>query len=417
MRSALLVAVFALLAVPARAQTNDMRWEPWLGCWNLAVDNLRPREAPEDVAGPAAPRPATPIDSAPRVCVSRTPDGARFETTVGPQTAIDQTIVADAAAHPVNDGECSGTQRSEWSKNGLRLYSSAEIRCKGDAGLRNVSGLSLIAPNGNWLDIQAVTIGDRETVRVKRYSRAPDSPGAARPNVAGSRLTLDEVKEAGSKVSSGALEAALIETLAGFDLNSKKVMDLASAGVPEPVIDLVIALSYPDKFVIQRLAQVAPSGQTTFARDPFMLGPFSTPFFYDGYYYGSPYFYEPFGYRGYSFFGYGPTFVVEGVDPGGRPSGSATGTGRVVNGMGYTRVTTRADAGSSSEPPERAASRSSGASAAPRDTSSSSSSGSSSSGSSSSGSSSGSSGGGSSSPAGNSSGSGSSDTGRTAVPR
>ena len=58
MRSALLVAVFALLAVPARAQTNDMRWEPWLGCWNLAVDNLRPRETPEDVAG-AAPRPAT----------------------------------------------------------------------------------------------------------------------------------------------------------------------------------------------------------------------------------------------------------------------------------------------------------------------------------------------------------------------
>lgn len=417
MRSALLVAVFALLAVPARAQTNDLRWEPWLGCWNLAVDNLRPREAPEDAAG-AAPRPATAIDSAPRVCVSRTSDGARFETTVGPQTAIDQTIVADAAAHPVNDGECAGTQRSEWSKSGLRLYSSAEIRCKGDAGLRNVSGLSLIAPNGNWLDIQAVTIGDRETVRVKRYSRAADSP-AARPNVAGSRLTLDEVKEAGSKVSSGALEAALIETLAGFDLNSRKVMELAAAGVPEAVIDLVIALSYPDKFVIQRLAQVAPSGQTTFARDPFMLGAFSTPFFYDGYYYGSPYFYEPFGYRGYSFFGYGSTFVVEGVGGGGgRPSGSATGTGRVVNGMGYTRVTTRPSEGSSADVPASAASRSSGASAAPRDTSSSSSSGSSSSGSSSSGSSSsGSSGGGTVSSSGASSGSGSSDTGRTAVPR
>jgi hypothetical protein len=419
MRSALLVAVFALLAVPARAQTNDLRWEPWLGCWNLAVDNLRPREAPEDVAGRAVRRPATAVDAGPRVCVSRTPDGARFETTVGPQTAIDQTIVADAAAHPVNDGECSGTQRSEWSKSGLRLYSSAEIRCRGDDGLRKVSGLSLIAPNGDWLDIQAVTIGERETVRVKRYNRAADSPRPSRPDVAGSRLTFDEVKEAGSRVSSGALEAALIETLAGFDLSGKKVMELASAGVPEPVIDLLVALSYPDKFVIQRLAQVSPSGQTTFARDPFMIGPFATPFFYDGYYYGSPYFYEPFGYRGYSFFGYGPTFVVEGVEGGGRPIGSASGTGRVVNGMGYTRVTTRPDAGSSSEPPARAASRSSGSSSAPRDSSSSSSSsGSSSSGSSSSGSSSsGSSGGGSVTPSGASSGSGSSDSGRTAVPR
>jgi len=419
MRSALLVAAFALLAVPARAQTNDLRWEPWLGCWNLAVDNLRPREAPEEAAGRAARRPATTVDAGPRVCVSRTPDGARFETTVGPQTAIDQTIVADAAAHPVNDGECSGTQRSAWSKNGLRLYSSAEIRCKGDDGLRAVSGLSLIAPDGDWLDIQAVTISGRETVRVKRYNRAADSPRAARPDVAASRLTLDEVKDAASRVSPGALEAALIETVAGFDLSSKKVIELASAGVPEQVIDLVVALSYPDKFVIQRVAQVSPSGQTTFARDPFMIGPFATPFFYDGYYYGSPYFYEPFGYRGYSFFGYGPSFVVEGVEgggSGGRPSGSASGTGRVVNGMGYTRVTTRPDAAASSgvEGPARAASRSSDSSSAPRDSSSSSSSsGSSSSGSSSSGSS----GGGSVSPGGASSGSGSTDSGRTAVPR
>ena len=410
MKSALLVAAFALLAVPARAQTNDIRWEPFLGCWTLAADNLRPREAPEVVAGRTARRPSTAIDGAPRVCVTRTPDGARFETTVGPQTAIDQTIVANAAARPVNDGECSGTQRSEWSTNGLRLYSAAEIRCQGDAGLRKVSGLSLIAPNGDWLDIQAVTIGERETVRVKRYYRAADAPRTGRPDVAGSRLTLDEVKEAASRVSSGALEAALIETLAGFDLTGKKVMDLSAAGVPEGVIDLMVALSYPDKFVIQRLAQVSPSGQATFARDPFMIGPFATPFFYDGYYYGSPYFYEPFGYRGYSSFGYGPIFVVQGGG-GGVSNGSATGAGRVVNGLGYTRVTPRPDSASSPTTRARAASRSSGSSSMPAaDTSSSS--GSSSSGSSSSGSSSG-----GASPGGYSSGGGSSDSGRTAVPR
>lgn len=413
MKSALLAAAFALIAVPARAQTNDIRWEPFLGCWTLAADNLRPREAPEDAAGRAARRPSTVIDGAPRVCVTRTADGARFETTVGPQTAVDQTIVANAAAHPVDDGQCSGTQRSEWSKNGLRLYSSAEIRCQGDAGVRKVSGLSLIAPNGDWLDIQAVTIGDRETVRVKRYYRAADSPRTGPPDVARSRLTLDEVKEAASRVSSGALEAALIETLAGFDLTSKKVLDLAAAGVPERVIDLMVALSYPDKFVVQRLAQVSPSGQSTFARDPFMIGPFATPFFYDGYYYGSPYFYEPFGYRGYSFLGYGPTFVVQGGG-GGSPNGSATGAGRVVNGLGYTRVTPRPDSASGPITPANASSRSSGSSSTPAaDTSSSS--GSSSSGSSSS--SSGSSGGGSVSPSGASSGSGSTDTGRTAVPR
>ena len=194
-------------------------------------------------------------DGAPRVCVSRAPEGARFETTVGAQSAIDQTIVADAVSRPVNDAECSGTQRAEWSKSGLRLFSSAEIRCKGDDGLRRVSGLSLIAPNGDWLDIQTVAIGPRETIRVKRYYRADDSPRSTRPTVVSSRLTLDEVKDASAKVSSAALEAALVETNAGFDLSKKAVTDLASAGVSGRVIDLMVALSYPDKFAIQAVGQ------------------------------------------------------------------------------------------------------------------------------------------------------------------
>src|SRR6188474_3173291 len=214
MRSALLVAVFALVAVPARAQSPDLRWEPWLGCWTLATENLRNADS-QDNAAPRSTRPSTVRDGAPRVCVSRAPEGARFETTVGTQSAIDQTILADAVSRPVDDAECSGTQRAEWSRSGLRLFSSAEIRCKGDEGLRRISGLSLIAPNGDWVDIQTVAIGPRETIRVKRYYRADDSSRSTRPTVVSSRLTLDEVKEAAGKVSSAALEAALVETNAG----------------------------------------------------------------------------------------------------------------------------------------------------------------------------------------------------------
>ena len=74
MKSTLLVAVFALLAMPARAQTNDARWEPWLGCWTLAVDNLRDRQAPEGLPQRVA-RPSTPADGAPR-SASAAPPGA-----------------------------------------------------------------------------------------------------------------------------------------------------------------------------------------------------------------------------------------------------------------------------------------------------------------------------------------------------
>jgi len=402
MRSALLVAVFSLFAVPARAQSLDLRWEPWVGCWTLATENLRNGDSQDDLLKRSS-RPSTVRDGAPRVCVSRASDGARFETTVGTQSAIDQTIVADAVSRPVNDAECSGTQRAEWSRSGLRLFSSAEIKCTGDEGLRRVSGLSLIAPNGDWLDIQTVAIGARETIRVKRYYRADDSPRSTRPTVVSTRLTLDEVKDASGKVSSAALEAALVESNAGFDLSKKAVTDLASAGVSGRVIDLLVALSYPEKFAIQ------PVGQAGGAPVPTVVG-FGTPFYYDPFYfnsYGSPYLYEPFGYRGY-------VVVDSGGGGGGGSVGPSPGVGRVINGQGYTRIVPRDTLPGTSTQTARTAQSSSGS--APADAgSTSSSSSSSSSGSSSS--SSGSSGGGATvSPSGASSG-GSSDSGRTAVPR
>jgi hypothetical protein len=414
MRSALLVAVFTLLAVPARAQSTDARWESWLGCWTLATENLRGTE-PQGGVPQATARPSTVREGAPRVCVSSAANGARFLTTVGTLSAIDQTIVADGNPHPVSDADCSGTQRTEWSKNGLRLFSSAEIRCKGDEGLRRVSGISLIAPNGDWLDIQTVAVGPRETISVKRYYRADDSPRPSRPSVVSSRLTLDEVKEASSKVSSAAVEAALVETNAGFDLSKKTVLDLASAGVSDRLIDLVVALSYPEKFVIQRTGQAGGYPVPTTYRGSV----FYDPLFYDGYY-GSPYFYEPFGYRGVVVIGGGAL-----VDGGGSGESRSPGVARVINGQGYTRIAPRDSTPATTNTQSTRTASTSGTSApvssdsgSSSSSSGSSSSGSSSSGSSSSGSSSsGSSGGGSVSPSGASSGGGSSDSGRTAVPR
>lgn len=400
MKTTLLVAVFTLLAVPARAQSTDSRWEPWIGCWTLATENLRGTE-PQDGLPQQSGRPSTVREGAPRVCVRSAADGARFLTTVGTQSALDQTIVADGSPHPVDDADCSGTERTQWSKSGLRLFTSADIRCKGDEGMRRVSGISLIAPNGDWLDIQTVAVGPRETIRVKRYYRADDSPRSSRPTVVSSRLTLDEVKDASSKVSSAAVEAALVETNAGFDLSAKAVSDLASAGVSERLIDLVVALSYPDKFVIQSAGPAGGSSVPTTYSSPF----FYDPFYYSGYY-GSPYLYEPFGYRGFVVID-GGAFI--GGGGGDRP---VPGVGRVINGQGYTRVFSRDSAPSTPTQTARTASTSS---SAPADSgSSSSSSSSSSSGSSSSGSSGG---GATVSPSGASSGGGSSDSGRTAVPR
>src|SRR6185436_16149733 len=146
-----------------------------------------------------------------------------------------------------------------------------------------------------------------------------------------------------SKVSSAAVEAALVETNAGFDLSKKTVLDLASAGVSERLIDLVVALSYPEKFVIQRVGQGGGAPvPTTYGGSVFF-----DPLFYDVGYYGSPYLYEPFGYRG--------VIVIDGGGLVGGANGSTPGVARVINGQGYTRIAPRDSAPSTATQTSRTA--------------------------------------------------------------
>ena len=89
-------------------------------------------------------------------------------------------------------------------------------------------------------------------------------------------------------MSPQALEAALAETNAQFDLNSRNVIGLADAGVPARIIDVMIALSYPRKFVVEKSAGSASA--------PFLPPAFlaADPFDYRAYYY-SPFAYMYLG--------------------------------------------------------------------------------------------------------------------------
>ena len=338
---------FLWLVVPAHAQnTGDARWSRWTGCWELVTENSR-----EGVPGPTAARrePRTPArdPAQPQVCVETSPNGgATFSTKVGTQTPIVQTVVPDGTDRPVTEDGCTGTQRAEWSADGLRLYARAELTCKADQGIRRVSGLALIGPDGRWTDVQSVDVSGRESFRVRRYRRANGSI-AAIPTVPGTALTLEHVKEASAKVSPRALEAALVETRASFDLSSRSLLDLSAASVPASVVDLIVALSYPDRFVIERTASV-DRAYSPIIDDPFMLGwAFGYPMWSDvhGFYsplYGpySPYYYSPFAYPYYPvYYGGGGGYVIDGG--GGNFPQQPSGRGRVVDGHGYTRVRPR----------------------------------------------------------------------------
>ena len=387
MKSVLAVVIGFLVVAAAYAQEReqerarvqsgavDSRWSPWIGCW-------QPVEANESDA---------------RVCVSTAGEhGVTFATTVDGQTVLEETLVADGMERQVTDAECRGTQRAEWSVDGRRLFARTDLICGGQEP-RRISGLAMIAADGTWLDVHSSRMDSRENLRVRRYRRV--APGVASFVPAGRSFTVDTVKEASGKVSPQALEAALAETHAQFDLNSRNVIGLADAGVPERVIDVMIALLVSAAICRRKDDDVC--GSAASATGVPGCGPVRLP----------------------SLLLLTVRVHVLGVllsvhvwisyplvEGGGSVAPRPSGTSQAIDGLGYTRVRQR-------EPEPRATTASSEAG-----TSSTSGSGSSSSGGGGLVSSSGYSGGGSSgggSSGGGSSGSGSSggDSGRTAVPR
>ena len=276
------------------------------------------------------------------ICVTPAAPGATLTTIINDTPVMSETIVADGSEQSLTDSECRGWQRAEWSQLGARLFARAEITCA-DQTTRTVSGLAMMTAGPNWTDIQVIESEGRKSLRVRRYQRAADQSHANVPSSTAraastiplvSRLTIAEVQEASGKVAPEALQAAIVELGNGFDLNGKRLIELDEAGVADSVIDLMIALSFPKRFVVERAGSSGGAwGGGSWGPDPLSMWPlFTHPYFYSSYY-------APFGYRNWGLYdGYyfqGPGFVpVDGSQGEVEPSGE----GRVVDGRGYTRV-------------------------------------------------------------------------------
>jgi hypothetical protein len=339
--------VALLVAAPAFAQQpapNADRWQPWLGCWQLLDDNVQDESevsADQLLAGGNSRRAPRSANST-RVCVEPAEGGVTMSTIIGTQSALEETVVADGKAHSLNDGDCRGSKRSEWSARGHRLYTSAEISCA-DQPIRNVSSLTMMTPGPTWVDVQMIDVSGRKSIRVRKFMRLGNQPQSRVSFANETAWTVEDVKEASAKLAPETVQAALVELESGFNLSSKQLVSMAKAGVPEGVIDLMIALSYPKKFVVSHPVSTAPPpyGYTYGG-----LGG-SWPWIADAEFW--PSYYSPFAYRYWGY--YDPYYVPSSgyvhlapIAPGGG-GGVGTpdpaGTGRVVDGRGYTRITTR----------------------------------------------------------------------------
>src|SRR5687767_7309518 len=230
-------------AAPQSAQKMDARFNSWLGCWRLE----------DDLAGTGA-----------RMCITPDQTGVRLQTIVGTVRGLDELLVADGVARPIVDADCKGTERAEWSQDGLRVFRTTDVTCEKETP-RTITGVAFLAPGPAWINVQHITGTSATTgVRVQRYRRAinqnladgskapqPSGAASAMPSARDATWSIEDVIEASSELPAEALQAALADVRHGFNMNKHTLVKLDEAEVPDGVIDLMIALTFPKRFVVE----------------------------------------------------------------------------------------------------------------------------------------------------------------------
>lgn len=301
-----LVMAASVSAAPARTQTvhaQDASWLAFLGCWRADGDK-----------------------SDNMLCVVPEGEGVRMITMAGKTIQSESRIVANGEPRAINEEGCSGTETARWSADEQRVFMIADLSCGKNLTRKASSVFAMLS--SHWVNVQSVTTGGNTDTRTIRYvevdpNELPAEVAQALKNnrlaretardAAAAPIDLADVQEAVKIVDAGAVQAWLTAANQGFELNGKKLVQLADAGVPSSVIDVMVALSNPEHFAVrQRLASENDGRRRSRGRG-------SDPCFGDGYGYGSMY--DPYGYRrGYGYGdGYGDGYGCGGGSyyPGG----------------------------------------------------------------------------------------------------
>jgi hypothetical protein len=296
------------------APEDDQTWSLWLGCWD--------RQMQGDPQAPGL-----------RVCVERQGDRIAFRTLAEGSIVLEEFLPTDRQPHAIETPGCEGAQGASWA-GGRLLLTRSEVACA-DQPRQVVSRIGTLRTLTEWLDVVVVEARGRETVYLRKYQRVGDpAVSVQQPMNTAVTLSLDGLKYALSIVSPRAVEALLAETRPVYKLSGKTLVGLKDAGVPPGMIDLVIALSLPERF---RVSGVGGGGG--FGGFPIGIFP-GVPYaaawgmplwaFDDDYWYwGNCGFWDCLG----------PGIPVDPGRPGdGGEPGVSSEHGRVVNGLGYARV-------------------------------------------------------------------------------
>jgi hypothetical protein len=333
---ALVTVLGAGIGAPLSAQ-QDSRWMAFVGCWV-------PAGAGEDAG---------------LLCFRPSGAGVEMFTVAGGEVTATEPLIADGQARPVSAEGCTGSERVEFSEDGMRAFTRSEFECGGES--RQGSGVMSFVTSSEWIDVRALTVAGDPVAWAQAYQAASGAQLAAQgvtdPAASSEELIraarvraargieIEDVEEAAGRVEARAVEVWVAAHETPFDLDGDELVRLADAGVPEGVIDVMVAVSYPDRFVL------SPEGTATEAdatqvvdRDPYggyrrgyrsyLWDPFWGPSYrYSRFGYGSPFGYYGAGYGGYGgYWGYAPATIIV------RPAPTVeVQRGRIQPGRGYVR--------------------------------------------------------------------------------
>jgi hypothetical protein len=329
-----------LAAQSGSTTSRDARVLPWVGCWT-AVDGIAAQG---------------------RVCVIPAGErGLRIVSFADDGKSTESTLDLSGARTPIDASECTGWEQARLSKDADRILFDSELKC-GDSPSQRRSTAFVITPTGYWLQVNGAGIAMIASAQIRLYAPAESYGGYPA-----------DIRAAVAPYVAQAEAARL--SMIDRPVSATDLVELESMGVATPVIDLVVAASYPKSFVIDAQAGISNAqlaagdeGRTSMSRSPFMM---SNGFPMLSYYdmlmlencmrfrsyncglFGSGIGYSTFGYSRYGYndgFGpyYGggywpgtgglpvtvrPTTPVPSDRPGNR------GGGRAVSGQGYTAGT------------------------------------------------------------------------------
>lgn len=325
--AAALALAIAGAATAQEATDADARWLPFVGCWQPVG-----------------------AESGAMLCVvpTATPTAVELRTYDGDLLTEQAMIRADGRSWPLDAEGCSGNQRAAFSEDGHRVYARTELVCAGRVERSSRRLMAMVATT-SWVDIEALDVLGRSLATTQRYVPA----AASRYEAIGleglleqalaletarfaalADYTVEDVIDASSQVDPEAVRAWIAERGEPLELDARRLVAMADAGVPAHVIDVAVAVSYPDVFELGREPDLEAA--RTRGRIPLGLaGGWYDPWGYRYPYYGFSPFYGGgyWGYWGYGGYrgGYPGRVVVVERD--------RTPRGKVVNGRGYTRGT------------------------------------------------------------------------------